>query len=746
MRITLRVRFAAICIMLVAVSMIAASVVWLFGLKDMNARSQALSLDSISSNAQQNLEYRAMLFANLLADSLINPVYFFDLYLINEQLGPILGEKDVLYVQVLDPDGKVIHNGDPTIPTFGQLLTDPMAEAAATTQTTLIQRSEELLDVSAPLMQGETRVGSVRIGLSLSGVKQEIETAENELRQAYGRTVARQLNALLAVLVPILLAGLGLALLVARAMVRPIKDLVNHTRAIEAGDYQSLPDSGRGDEIGDLLRAFDRMSESVHRNTLEIRHVAYHDSLSGLPNRLMFREFLEQKLAEDRGNSRPISLLFLDMDDFKRVNDTLGHDFGDRLLVDFSERLKACLMDSSIELDVAEEGTNKLVARLGGDEFTVMLIGENSRKVALVLAELILVSVSKPFRIEEQEVVVNVSIGITSYPDDALTADLLVKNADIAMYGAKVAGKNRYQVFDKSMMADTHQRLDLERRLRRAVLNRDFRIHYQPIVRLSDQIVIGAEALVRWNHPERGEMPPSVFIPVAEEIGLIDEIGEFVLEQACRDVARWSCQTEDEIYVSVNLSSRQVRDSHIVAKVVDVLERTGVDAERLSLELTESSLLESEKVASKILESLRALGVRIWLDDFGTGFSGLSHLRRIPIDGVKIDRSFISDILIDPDDLALTSAIISMAESLKMGITAEGVESEGQIDLLKQSGCNQAQGYYFAKPMSHDELLQYLARRTAQSETSLTNRPQLTGSQVPTAVDQGLHPSHNGPS
>jgi diguanylate cyclase (GGDEF)-like protein len=709
MKMTLRARFATICTVLVAVSIIAASVIWFLGVRALTDNARQITIESIRSHAQADLELRARTIAGMLAENLANPVYFYDLYQIRALLLTLMDEQDISYIIVFDPDGKVIHDGQPDIPSFGQIMGDPMAENAINAEEIIVQWSDLVLDVAVPIELGEVRVGGVRLGVSQARVKQEILVATEALSKAYDAEVSQRINNLLFLLALLLLVAAVAAVMIAKNLVRPIKRLVSYTSRIEEGEYQAEADTGRSDEIGDLMRAFDRMSESVRRNTLEIRHIAYHDSLSGLPNRLMFREFLEHRLSGDLDVEKSIALLFLDLDDFKRVNDTLGHDHGDQLLVAFAERLRVCVMDPSIETDDSTHGASRLVARLGGDEFTVMLIGENSRESARQLARLILDAVTRPFRIQEREFFVSTSIGITIYPDDAQSADLLVKNADIAMYGAKLAGKNRYQFFHEKMVADADQRMELENHLRKAVRNHEFEVHYQPILELPDLNIVGAEALLRWHHPERGRLPPAIFIPLAEDLGLIELIGQQVLEIACRDLAGWpSTHDGQPLYVSVNLSGRQVRTDRIVKTVKRTIEKSSITASQLALELTENSLLESEEQASSVLQELRDLGIQVWLDDFGTGFSGLNHLRRLPVDGVKIDRTFVSDIQLDPDDLALTSGIIAMALSLNMKVTAEGVESEGQMQTLVEHGCQLAQGYLFGKAMPNQDFLEFL--------------------------------------
>ena len=705
MQLSFRARLAAVCVALVAVALLAASAVWMLGIRHIAERGTAVSLQAMEETAANNLRRQAESTIQLLSRRLVNPVYFYDLYQIQSVLQPLVRQDHIAYAYVYDTEGLIIHDGQPHVPRFGEAMTDPLAASAVAADGFLLQVSDGIADAAAPLVLDGERLGGVRVGFSLAPMQQEIAAASQAIVAAQQREVAARIRAMLAVLALLLLAGVVVATWVSRNMIRPIKDLVLFTNRIERGDYDVSLTSDRGDELGDLMRAFQRMGDSVRRNTREIRHLAYHDSLSGLPNRLMFREALEQEVIA----GGPVALLFLDLDDFKRVNDSLGHDHGDELLVAFGRRLRHCVAELERVLQ-AEGGPvpRLMVSRLGGDEFTVIVAGERALACAERLAARIVEKVRDPIAVMNREFFIGTSIGITVYPEDAASPDLLVKHADIAMYGAKISGKNCFQRYHAGLAGDTGRRLDIEAQLRRAVANGEFSVLYQPIVRVENERVVGAEALVRASRAELKGIPPAIFIPVAEEIGLIEEIGRQILQRACADAAQWSV-AGGEPYVSVNLSARQLRNSDILDHVDGALAATRLSPGRLAVELTESSLLGSEAVTTRILDELRARQIRVWLDDFGTGFSGLSHLRRMPVDGVKIDRSFIADILHDPDDLALSGAIISMAHSLNMQVIAEGVESGGQLELLRDRRCNLAQGYLFGRPMTQQDFLSLLS-------------------------------------
>src|SRR5690606_5927479 len=511
---------------------------------------------------------------------------------------------------------------------------------------------------------------------------------------------------LMLMLVLLLAVALLAALYIQRTLVLPIRQLAAAARRIEAGDYRvDGLGSTRNDELGELVRAFDRMSESVARHDRDVRRMAYTDALTGLTNRLAFRESLDHRLMALRGSDHQLALLFADIDDFKRVNDTLGHEAGDEALLQFSGRIR----------DAVEKygGPDALLARFGGDEFVILVQEGDVRAAATRLAEALVAELRRPLDIQDRQVFLGASIGITLFPEDASSATALMKNGDIAMYQAKVAGKSGFRFYSRAMDHAVERRVHMEQELRGAWERGELSVVYQPLCRTSDGRVVGAEALLRWQHPMLGTIAPSVFIDVAEQSGLIEQIGPQVLLTACSEAVRWLPRADGERpFVSVNVSPRQLRRGDLPDMVARCLRETGLPASCLHLELTETSVISDELQASALLARLHSTGVKVWLDDFGTGFSGLSHLRRVPVDGVKIDRSFVADLQRDPDDLALTTAIIAMAHSLGITVVAEGVEKEAQYNLLAERGCDLVQGYWLSHPVSAAEFTHLLARRT----------------------------------
>jgi diguanylate cyclase (GGDEF)-like protein len=425
----------------------------------------------------------------------------------------------------------------------------------------------------------------------------------------------------------------------------------------------------------------------------ELAHPAFHDSLTGLANQALFRDRVEHALARTARRPSPLAVLFLDLDNFKTVNDSLGHTAGDELLIEVSDRLLSCLRDG----DTA--------ARLGGDEFALLIEDATVEHDVIVVAERVTACLRQPFVLAGKEVFVGASVGI-AFAERGLDADQMLRNADLAMYTAKGLGKNRFEVFAPEMHTNVVDRLEVEAELRRALDRGERRLFYQPIVDLSTSHVTGVEALIRWQHPQRGLLGPDVFIPVAEDTGLIEPIGRWVITEACAQVQRWNAepQRSTPVFVSVNVSPRQLRDPQIVDDVAASLAVTGAQPGWITLEITEGAMMQDTEVALGHLRALKALGVQLAVDDFGTGYSSLSYLQRFPIDVLKIDQSFVTGIDQGPEESALARAIVRLAQSLRLVAVAEGVENERQAELLRQLGCQRAQGYLYAHPSPADDI------------------------------------------
>ncbi len=448
-------------------------------------------------------------------------------------------------------------------------------------------------------------------------------------------------------------------------------------------------------ELNNYIVEQERISRTLEETKEHFRHAAFHDALTGLPNRSMFSELLTAEIKSSRINSNHLfAALFIDLDRFKNINDSLGHSYGDLLLVAFAGRLEKILRPVDT------------LARFGGDEFAILLSNMSHPQDAIRVAERILEDLTQPFDLKENSSFTSASIGIALSTSGYDRPEDILRDADTAMYRAKENGKGRYELFDKDMHARAVSRLSLERDLRQAIEQKEFCVYYQPIVSLESGKLAGFEALVRWNHPVEGLVSPSEFIPVAEETGLILQIGQWVLEEACRAVNTWQQQSvvHRNLTLSVNLSAKQVSQPDLLEQVSHALEQSGLDARSLKLEITESVVMENAEAATMMFKRLRALGVQLSIDDFGTGYSSLSYLHRFPLNYLKIDRSFVSRITETGENAEIVRTIVTLAHNLGLQVIAEGVETREQQKQLESVGCEYAQGYLFSRPVEHDSV------------------------------------------
>ena len=476
-----------------------------------------------------------------------------------------------------------------------------------------------------------------------------------------------------------------------------VVEFANHTILMDrkgsslAIEFSAAPIRDRNDVVIGVVLVF--RDVSYKRSLLkELAHQAQHDALTGLPNRHWFNKSLSQALIQSRSKTGMLAVMFLDLDRFKLINDTMGHNLGDQLLKKVAERVGQTLR------------TGDILARLGGDEFLILLSDIRNDQEVVSVSERILKVFTQPIVIEDNEVYMSTSIGISLYPRDGSDMETLVKQADTAMYLAKEKGRNNYQFFTYDLNIKANERLTTEYSLRKALAREEFVLHYQPQVDFESGCVVGLEALVRWNSKERGIISPTAFIPIAEETGLIVPIGEWVLRAACLQNVAWKLQGYSPMRMAVNISARQFRERNFIQVVEGILKETGMEAHLLELEITESIAMENGEASSDMLRGFKELGVRISIDDFGTGFSSLNYLRRMPIDTLKIDQSFIQDISTGEDGEELVTAIIQLAKNLRLKVIAEGVETDTQWSFLKDKECNEMQGFLFSKAVTSKEV------------------------------------------
>ncbi len=452
-----------------------------------------------------------------------------------------------------------------------------------------------------------------------------------------------------------------------------------------------------GGKLSEMRRSLRQTNKDLSSALVTIQQLASHDSLTGLPNRAMFSESLQHALAQGERHDRSLAVFFLDLDRFKNINDTLGHEFGDQVLKEAAARLARTVRNSDI------------VARLGGDEFVLLVEEFGPASVLTEIAQKLLVAMSQPAVIDTHEISLSASVGICTYPDEGRDAQTLLTNADIAMYRAKAQGGNSFCFYSAEMNSHSLERLALEAALRRALERDELRVYYQPKIDVASGRMTGVEALLRWQHPELGMLPPDKFIPIAEETGLIVPIGLWVIRTVCERSKAWQAQGMDSFSVAVNLSARQFRQERLVSDLDEILRSTATPAGFLDLEITESMIMQDPEQAARQMDALRRMGVRLAIDDFGTGYSSLAYLKRFPINSLKIDRAFVRNLPHDNDDLAITRAIIAMAHSLRLNVIAEGVEHRTQLDQLRIEGCDEFQGFLCRPPMSEHDLMQFIA-------------------------------------
>ena len=592
------------------------------------------------------------------------------------------------YLEVLDEHDAVVFGPEPE--RFGTVLSELGA---------VFEPEGETVRRTLHGQSASVRGRRTSSGLQLIAVVPDGELADSQRRLALTVAVVTVL-AIVAVSAFVFLA-------LSRLVLRPLDLLGRQARAIGEGRFEGGSPVASEDELGDLGRAFEAMSarlettlEQLRGSHARIEELAYRDSLTGLPNRRHFLELLEESVAAADKCGGHVALMFLDLDDFKRINDTLGHDSGDELLVESARRLSV----------LREGGGSMHVARLGGDEFTVLTHVPDDES-AVALAKSVIGTLAEPLCLSGHELSAGTSVGIALYPDDADSIDILMRCADAAMYEAKRRGKNLWCRFDAAMQAELEQTLQLESDLRVAVLDpadTQLHLHYQPQLDVSSGTYTGVEALLRWEHPDLGRVPPDRFVPIAERTGLIDTLGRRVLADACAQWVRWRAAGLGSLRVAVNVSPRQFALGDVHEDVVQALAETDMPPGFLEIELTESCMIEAPQEVITTLHSLRELGVRVAMDDFGTGHSSLGALLELPIDTLKIDRSFVSGLAPDEPKGAIVRTVLTLARTLGLEAVGEGVETEEELAFLRESGCELAQGYLMAAPLSAEAVTKLL--------------------------------------
>jgi diguanylate cyclase (GGDEF)-like protein len=622
-------------------------------------------------------------------------------HLRNEVNKNTIGESG--FLSIVNNQGRFIFSPNEKIPELTKEFSNQLSGDGFLSQIDKVNKQSGILNNESVLMHSRYLTAD----LYLLSVLPEREILDSS--QELGKLII--LITVIAIVVSIFLVFFALQLLV----LRPISDLNAAARSIGGGHLDLDIKINSKDEIGSLATSFMEMSKSLRQTHEEVSYTANHDGLTGLPNRLMFQEYLSRILLAAKQSGQKIALLFLDLDDFKQINDTLGHQAGDVLLQEVATRLSATLRKKEIPKSKQYNKASDLVARLGGDEFIILLNEVEGPFDVIAVADRILKKMKDPVSVFNNQIYANCSIGITLYPDDGNDASDLIKNADIAMYHAKEQGKNHYQFYSLKLNNDMQARLQMTSRLRIAIEQNIFFLHYQPKIDAITGKITGLEALIRWNDPELGFVSPAVFIAVAEESGLITPITEWVFNEVCRQCMKWKNAGVEIVPVAVNVSSIQFKRRDLVTMVNTSLQRSGLNPEYIEVELTETSLLTDTVEAIQVLNGLNDLGIKVALDDFGTGYSSLSYLNKLPIHTLKIDRSFVNDILQVDRDYAIIDAIIALAHALDLQVVAEGVETSVQLEYLKKRNCDVFQGYLLSKPLPANEIPQLINHKYFQT-------------------------------
>nr|WP_086938020.1 EAL domain-containing protein [Thaumasiovibrio occultus] len=651
--------------------------------------------------------------SDYLSEALFDALYSYNLEATWYLLQPILTDGEISRAIVFDKHGNIFHDGTPEIASFGQPFPDQDVVRR------VIENGEQLQDISrrrlyitTPIEVSGMIIGGVRLELSTARMAIDIAETTNIVERLHDKSTQALLTSAVVSTVVILAIAGGLVFAFSVSLVRPIQHLTRHAEKLGQGSFEHIGEIkqlNRDDEIGGLANAIAKMAESIQQRTQEISYMAYHDALTGLPNRHQVMRLIRTRIS--KYPDKPFAIMFIDIDDFKLINDNFGHGTGDVLLCTLAKRLTSLI--KLLELDGA------MVSRISGDEFLLLLPLEKEICSIETAAEHVLSLLATPMTIESEELITSGSVGIASYPASGNNSEDLIKNADIAMYCAKAQGKNTYCVFTHEMAESVIYRNQIEKEMRRALLTPEqFELWYQPQFDLITGELIGAEALVRWRHPERGIIPPMDFIDIAEKTGLIVPIGEWLIHSACEQLAKWRECLNDNFHVAVNLSCKQLYNSQLSNFICSQLAAHDIDTKHFHVEITESILMQNEAGAEKTLETLSKNGINVWLDDFGTGYSSLSYLRRFTVSGIKIDRSFISNMEEDKRDQNLVQALLQMTKELDLEVVAEGIENAVQAELLQQFECQTGQGYHFGRPMPAEEFTKQFICQSCCTECS----------------------------
>ncbi len=650
-----------------------------------------LSIKKEQNYHQNHIKEQGELFLDSIDVLLRNSIYSLDINTIAKLVQQFNKHQAVIEtVSVFDAEGRLlVESTEEYLP----LDTKPngFGKKIINNQSIIYQQDNDYLVVAKPVIFGQTTVGAIAIELSQKPLKEKIATVRFQ-----GLLIAIVAGS----------SGILIALFISHSLTVPLHDLIKATRHITEGNFSYRINLKNKDEFSLLAKEFNQMSDWLEETikkcqdkNAKLQHDLFHDNLTGLANRIYILQEIEGEIEQKKANNNyNFALLFLDCDRFKVINDSLGHDVGDQVLINIAQRLDLCIRK------------NDIAARLGGDEFVILIKNLSDIEEVKQIAERILKQMSEPLSLDNRQLVITMSIGIVISQNNHKNADDLLRDSDITMYHAKQQGKAQYAIFQPIMHSQALKRLEVETSLRKALKNQEFYLYYQPIISCKNSQLIGFEALLRWQHPTQGWMSPSTFIPIAEETGLIVPLGQWVLEEACQQISIWQNHFPfpKPLKISVNISSYQLNQTDFVENIKRILEHNRIKASQLNLEITETVIMNNIESAAFKLQCLQKLGVTISIDDFGTGYSSLNYLQQLPIDILKIDRSFVSKLESNPTEFRIIEAIIKLGNILGMQTLAEGIETSEQFDLIQSLGVDYAQGFIFSKPLNKNLVEQIL--------------------------------------
>ena len=665
----------------------------------------------LTTAVEQQLIRDAELVATTVTNNLDTAVYNLDFSAIQEQLEALTKQSNIAYIYIYDQDGLIIHDGSHELQTYGQPVSEFLPPGLVASLTEETQKIGRFIHIAQPITAGGTTFAALRLAITYKDAESDIQNLSADLENQGNQLRSNILVTSLSIIAVLLFIATSIIFILSQHLLAPVKRLAERCHAYAGGEDQITFRLERDDEFGLLGEALDEMKDSINHSQRQVVQLAYHDPLTQLPNRRMFNEELSKLIGWAERHGSHVAVLFIDLDHFKQVNDVAGHEVGDKLLIQAANRLSNLVASLTDELDFPVP-ESLLLSRLGGDEFVLLLPAYKDHQQIDRIAVQIADRLDNSFTIDDRRYNVSASVGITLYPEHGNNVTELLKQADIAMYAAKQSGRKRHRFFEPDMNTAVISKMLIQQGVRDAMVRNDLHLAYQPIVDLQSGEILGAEALIRWHHPEKGEIPPDSFIPLIEKTDLILPLTLWTLEQACKDLANHMLPLRNRFKLSVNISGAALKEQSIREKIHQIISSHTLPRHTLHLEITETSMMENIQSCADILSAWKDTGADIWIDDFGTGYSSLSYLHTLPIDGLKIDRSFIGDVT-QLEGNQVVETIITLARSLGIDTVSEGIETETQQLFLQSLGGHYGQGFLFAKPAPLTQLIHILDKEPA---------------------------------